>query len=160
MYFRVYLKMKKPTLCCCFSWIVFIELNFTVAFLLIRKTWDDGFVVEVGGWGILRNRGDPSNGRMILKWGFDTPLRIMKLFWINVFSLSPVYVFKKRQFCVAGKPSAFPKLEIGKKRQKYFSECRKKEVKINSVCYFLVFILYICIVLILLKYINIYLVLI
>ena len=28
---------KKPTLCCCFTWIVFIELNFTVAFLLIRK---------------------------------------------------------------------------------------------------------------------------
>ena len=39
MYFRVNLKMKKPTLCCCFTWIVFIELNFTVAFLLIRKTW-------------------------------------------------------------------------------------------------------------------------
>ena len=31
---------KKPTLCCCFTWILFIELNFTVAFLLIRKTWD------------------------------------------------------------------------------------------------------------------------
>ena len=43
MYFRVNLKMKKPTLCCCFTWIVFIELNFTVAFLLIRKTWNDGF---------------------------------------------------------------------------------------------------------------------
>ena len=41
MYFRVNLKMKKPTLCCCFTWIVFIKLNFTVAFLLIRKTWDD-----------------------------------------------------------------------------------------------------------------------
>ena len=43
MYFRVKLKMKKPTLCCCFTWIVFIELNFTVAFLLIRKIWDDQF---------------------------------------------------------------------------------------------------------------------
>ena len=50
IYFRVNLKMKKPTLCCCFTWIVFIELNFTVAFLLIRKLgmmdlpvrWGDG----------------------------------------------------------------------------------------------------------------------
>ena len=55
MYFRVNLKMKKPTLCCCFTWIVFIELNFTVVFLLVRKTWDDGFADKVGGWGILRN---------------------------------------------------------------------------------------------------------
>ena len=47
---RVNLKIKKPTLCCCFTWIVFIELNFTVAFLLIRKLgmmdlpvrWGDG----------------------------------------------------------------------------------------------------------------------
>ena len=38
MYFRVNLRMKKPT---CFTWIVFIEFNFTVAFLLIEKTWDD-----------------------------------------------------------------------------------------------------------------------
>ena len=30
-----------------------------------------------GGWGILRNGGDPSNEGMILKWGFDTPLRTM-----------------------------------------------------------------------------------
>ena len=41
MYFRVSLKMKKTTLCDCFTWIVFVELNFTVAFLLIRKTWED-----------------------------------------------------------------------------------------------------------------------
>ena len=41
----------KPTLCCCFTWIVFIELNFTVAFLLIRKTWDDRFAGKVGGDG-------------------------------------------------------------------------------------------------------------
>ena len=39
-------------------WIVFIEVNFTVAFLLIRKTWDDGFAGQVGEWGILRNGGD------------------------------------------------------------------------------------------------------
>ena len=61
MYFRVNLKMKKPTWCC-FTWIVFIELNFTVAFLLIRKTLDGGFAGKVGGWGILRNGGDPRNG--------------------------------------------------------------------------------------------------
>ena len=48
MYFRVNLKMKKPTLCC-FTWIVFIELNFTGAFLLIRKTWDARFVDKVRG---------------------------------------------------------------------------------------------------------------
>ena len=47
MCFRVNLKMKKPTLRCCFTWIVFIELNFTVAFLLIRKTWDDQFAGKV-----------------------------------------------------------------------------------------------------------------
>ena len=64
MYFRVSLKMKKTMFCCCFRWIVFIELNFTVAFLLIRKTWNDQSASNVGGWGeILRNEGDPSNGR-------------------------------------------------------------------------------------------------
>ena len=57
MYFRANLKMKKPTLCSCFTWIVFIELNFTVAFLLIRKTWDDRFDGKVGRWGFLRNGG-------------------------------------------------------------------------------------------------------
>ena len=51
--------MKKPTLCC-FIWIVFIEFNFTVAFLLITKTWDGRFVgnivcthphpLSAGGW--------------------------------------------------------------------------------------------------------------
>ena len=41
--------MKKPTLCCSFMWIVFIEVNFTVAFLLIRKTWDDGFAEKWEG---------------------------------------------------------------------------------------------------------------
>ena len=29
IYLTVNLKMKKPTLCCCFTWIVFIELNFS-----------------------------------------------------------------------------------------------------------------------------------
>ena len=67
-------------LCCCFTWIVFIKLNSTVVFLLIRKTWDDRFTGKMGGWGILRNGGwDPSNGAgLMLKWGgVDTPLRIM-----------------------------------------------------------------------------------
>ena len=61
MYFRVNLKMKKPTLCCYFTWIVFIELYFTVAFLLIRKTWEDQFAGKVGGRGVR----------------VDTPLRTM-----------------------------------------------------------------------------------
>ena len=59
MYFIVNLKMKKPTLCCYFSWIAFIELNLTVAFLLIRKTCDGRFVGNIvctpffpGGWGL------------------------------------------------------------------------------------------------------------
>ena len=75
MYFRVNLKMIKPALLCCFTRIVFIKLNFTFAFLLIRKTWDDRFPGKVGGggggggWKILRNREDPSNGGMILKYG-------------------------------------------------------------------------------------------
>ena len=49
MYFRVNLKIKKPTLAyCCFTWIAFIEFNnFTVAFLLIRKTWDGRFVGKI-----------------------------------------------------------------------------------------------------------------
>ena len=50
------------------------------------------------------------------------------------------------------KPSVFAKLEIARKKTKIFSEYRKREAKINSDCYFLVFILCICIVLILLKY--------
>ena len=49
------LKMKKQMLCCCFTWKVFTELNFAVVFLLIKKTWEDPFACEVGGWGILRN---------------------------------------------------------------------------------------------------------
>ena len=50
--------MKKATLCCCFTWIVFIELNLTVVFLLIRKTWDYRFAGKVEGWGVLRNGGN------------------------------------------------------------------------------------------------------
>ena len=41
--------MKKPNLYYCFTWIVFLELNFTVVFLLIRKTWDDIFADKVKG---------------------------------------------------------------------------------------------------------------
>ena len=58
IYFRVNLKMKTPTLCCftCFfiSFVLHV-LYFTVAFLLIRKTWHDQFAGKVGRWGILRN---------------------------------------------------------------------------------------------------------
>ena len=48
--------MNRPVLCCCFTWIVFLELNFTVAILLlIRKTWDDRFASKAGKFGILSN---------------------------------------------------------------------------------------------------------
>ena len=57
MYFKVNLKMKRSMLCCCFTWIVFIELNFTVALLLIRKTLDNRFPAKVGGWETFRNGG-------------------------------------------------------------------------------------------------------
>ena len=54
-------KWKSQRYVVVFTWIVFIELNFTVAFLLIRKTWDDGFAGKVGGQEggceILRNGG-------------------------------------------------------------------------------------------------------
>ena len=63
--------MKKPTLCCCFAWIVFIELNFTVAFLLIRETWEDRFSSEAKGWQILKNEGRGARvlvmGEIVLK---------------------------------------------------------------------------------------------
>ena len=48
MHFRVNLKMKTPTLSCWFAWVVFIELEFTLAFLLIRKAWVDRFVSKGG----------------------------------------------------------------------------------------------------------------
>ena len=71
MYFRVNLKIKKPTLFCYFTFIVFIELNFTVAFLLVRKTWDDQFADKMGGMGDFKKwvGGYPSNGGIILEWG-------------------------------------------------------------------------------------------
>ena len=51
MYFRVNLKRKKPTFCSLLTWIIFIELNFTSAFQLIRTTLDDQFVGGVGDRG-------------------------------------------------------------------------------------------------------------
>ena len=58
MHCRVNLKMKKANvMLLLFYIVVFIELNFTFAFLLIRKTWDDRFVGKVGEWRILRNGG-------------------------------------------------------------------------------------------------------
>ena len=50
MYFRVNLKMEKGMFCCCFTQILFIiDLNFTVAFMSIRKIWDDRFAGKVRG---------------------------------------------------------------------------------------------------------------
>ena len=57
MYFRRTFKIKKPKLRCCLTWVVFIELIFTVAFLLKSKIWKDRFAGKGGGWGILRNGG-------------------------------------------------------------------------------------------------------
>ena len=45
--------------------------------------------------GDFKKLGDPSNGGMILKWGVDTLLRTMKLFWIIVFLLA-LYMSLKR----------------------------------------------------------------
>ena len=80
MYFRVNLKMKKAMVCCCFTWIVFIECNFIFASLLIRKTWDNRFASKVVGWCILRNGAIQVMGGMILEsGGVDTPLQTMLL---------------------------------------------------------------------------------
>ena len=51
-------KMKKLSLCCGFTQIVFIKLSFAVAFLVIRKTWDGRFASKVKKWGIVRNGGN------------------------------------------------------------------------------------------------------
>ena len=52
----------------CIASIVFIELNFIAAFLLVRKTWDDRFDSKVAG-----------------KWGggVDTPLRAILIILIR-----------------------------------------------------------------------------
>ena len=64
MYFRVNLKIKSHHYVVFFTWIVFIELNFTVAFLLIKKAWDDQFSSKVGGGiGDFKKWGDPIHGR-------------------------------------------------------------------------------------------------
>ena len=41
---------------------VFGKVNFTVTFLLIKKTWDGWFAGKVGGWEILRNGGGGRGG--------------------------------------------------------------------------------------------------
>ena len=61
----LYNVMCLTMLCFCYA-----ELNFTVAFLLIRKAWDDWFAGKVGdGVRDFKNWGDPSNGGLTLKWG-------------------------------------------------------------------------------------------
>ena len=62
MYFRVNMKMKKLILCCCFTWIVFIKLNFTVTFLLIKTNWDDRSAGKGGGRGDFRKGGGGGGG--------------------------------------------------------------------------------------------------
>ena len=53
--------MKKPALRCCFTWIVLIELNFTVAFLSIRKTWGGRFIGKLRGMGHFKKWGGRVN---------------------------------------------------------------------------------------------------
>ena len=48
MYFRVNLKMRKPT--CCFTWIVFIFSSMSVNKEILG--WE---IVKAEGWKILRN---------------------------------------------------------------------------------------------------------
>ena len=69
MYFRVNLKLKKPTLCC-LTWIVFIELIFTN-----RKLGMDNLLVKWERMGILRNRRDPSNGIGRRRFYFEKSFR-------------------------------------------------------------------------------------
>ena len=57
--------LKNEKTVCCFTCIVIIELNLTIAFLLIRKTWDKRFAGKVGDF---KEWVDSSNGRMILNW--------------------------------------------------------------------------------------------
>ena len=42
----------------CMDRIYYLLNLILVAFLLIRKTWDDQFAYKVWGWEILRNGGD------------------------------------------------------------------------------------------------------
>ena len=60
--------------CYYFTWIIFVELNFKFAFLLIRKAWSGRFVNKVWGMGNFKKWLDPSNGGMVLKWGVLIPL--------------------------------------------------------------------------------------
>ena len=57
MCFKVNLKMKKPTLSFCFKWILFIELDFTVAKKESLKNniqRGNGLKVEGGAWPVCR----------------------------------------------------------------------------------------------------------
>ena len=72
MYFKVNLKMKKPALLFCMD---SIEINFTVAFLLKRKTWEDRFAGKVG-----QGAGDFKKWEGILVMGGLTPLLLCPVY--------------------------------------------------------------------------------
>ena len=108
MYFRVNLKISKPTLCFCLTWIVFIELNFTVAFLLIRTSWDGRFVSKVGNGGFQEIEGI----LVIVGGGVDTLLQTMIMLCAScctstktVSTLRFVLIFS---FYVSAGPIVFP----------------------------------------------------
>ena len=59
MYFRMNLKMKNPTLCCCFTCMKFIELNFTeLHFCQYGKLGMTNLLVRWGKMGDFKKRGD------------------------------------------------------------------------------------------------------
>ena len=106
MYFRVNLKMKKPMSSCCFRWILFIELNFTVTFLLIRKTWDEQFASKVWRMGDFKKWGRG----MIFERGGDTPLQTMHKLVVRFFCREFPYSIAMWMFCfsIAGTSEIVP----------------------------------------------------
>ena len=76
--------MKKPTLSCCFTWIVFIELNLAVAFLSLLVD-----LLVRWGTGDFKKWGEPSNWGMILKFGL-----------IPFYGLCNIYIYIYIYICV------------------------------------------------------------
>ena len=68
--------LNKKAIHRCFTCVVFIiELNFPIAFLLIRKPEMADLSVKMG---------DPSNGGMIWNGGVDTPLQTMNMYCFSM----------------------------------------------------------------------------
>ena len=97
MYFSVNLKMEKPMLCCCFTWIVFIKLNFS-CISVNKKNLGWPIYQYGGGWEILRNGGGGRGGG---------PLRTMVSIWnatlswkrLNKLAMSQAWIDKLTWNC-------------------------------------------------------------